>query len=92
MKVAAQHCEAPVGRRSAGLRMPSGEVTLQMVLGRAVQRLRRLLVGQPLRVQRQVTPVGGQRVARKPVLQPEGVHKGVDGGQAGGKHAKNDST
>ena len=47
-----------------------------------------LLVGQPLRVQRQVAPVGGQRVARQAVLQPQGVHKGVDGVQTGSKHPK----
>ena len=88
VKVAAQHREAPVGRGGARLRMAGGKVGLQVVFGRVVQRQGGLLVGQPLRVQRQVAPVGGQRVARQAVLQPQGVHKGVDGVQTGCKHPK----
>ena len=88
VKVAAQHREAPVGGGGSRLRVARGKVGLQVVFGRVVQRQGGLLIGQPLRVQRQVAPVGGQRVARQAVLQPQGVHKGVDGVQTGSKHPK----
>jgi hypothetical protein len=68
--------------------MARGEVAVQMVLGRVVERQRGRLAAQPLGIQREIAAVGRQRVARQAVLQPQGVHKSVNGVQAGSMHPK----
>jgi hypothetical protein len=74
-KVAPQHRQTPVGGGGAGLCMALGEVALNIDLLGLQQRCR----VQPLRKQLEVAPVRLQGVFGQALLQPQRIHKGVDG-------------
>ena len=88
VKVPAQHRQAPVGRGGPRLRMAGGKVAAQVHFGCGVQCQRGLLLCQPLGVEREVTAVRCQGVAREAVFQPQGIYKGIDRAQAVFKHPK----
>ena len=76
-EVALEDGEAAVRGGGLGAGVARGEVAVQV--GLAGGRQPAAALRQPALVQLQVAPVGGQRVAREPLLEPEGVDEGVDG-------------
>ncbi|MNS85842.1 hypothetical protein D3C72_1197180 [compost metagenome] len=94
--VALEHREPAVRRGRLALGgQAHAHVGLQVGLARGVQPHAAPLFAQPLREQREVAAVGGQRVLRQPVFEPESVDEGVDvggGGSGGGLgHAVQDN-
>jgi hypothetical protein len=83
--VALEHREPAVGRRGLA---PGGQarahVGLHVGLARGGERGAVALFAQPLREQREVAAVGGQRVLRQAVLEPERVDEVVDVGSLRG--------
>jgi len=85
MEKAPEHGQAPVGRSGFAVRMALCKISLQVMFLRLQQRQ---CVGQvqPVGEQAQIAFVGGQRVGRQTIFQPEGIGKTVDDLLAGGMH------
>jgi hypothetical protein len=84
-EIALEDREAPVRRGRLGHRMARREVAVQVRLRGRMELAAAL--HQPLLVQRQVAAVGGERVARQTLLQPEGIDEGVDLSHGGSRAA-----
>ena len=84
VEIALEDAEPPVGRGGAGAGVLVGEIAVQQRLGGVVQR--QTLGAKPAGIQREVAPVGLQGVGGQAILQPQGVHKAVNAGLAGGVH------
>jgi hypothetical protein len=78
---ALEHRQAPVGGAGLAAGVARHRVVAQVGFIGGVERGCRR-AGEPLRIQRQVAPVGGQRVGRQAVLDPQRIDEAVDRGGA----------